>query len=51
MKDKTILSTVAILAVVVLEVTWITTGHNHSSFTLCLGIVAGLAGFTVGRKL
>jgi len=49
-KDKTILSVIAILAVTALEIAWIATGHNHSSLTMCLGIITGLAGYTFGKK-
>ncbi len=48
MKDKTILSLAAIVAVTTLELFWVYMGHNHNSLALAVGVIAALAGYKLG---
>jgi len=51
MKDKTIIVITAIIAVTGLEVYALSQGTNGLALAGAVAIIAGLAGFRVGKKL
>lgn len=49
MKDRTIITCLAISCVCFLETAWIIAGHNHSSLTLAIGTIGTMTGFKIGK--
>jgi len=50
MKDKTIKALAGITGLTILEITALTLGYDGMLFGVVIAAIAGLAGYTIGRK-
>ena len=51
MKDKTLITIIAIISIMILEVIALLQGIDGQIFATVISILAGLGGYTVGRKV
>jgi len=51
MKDKTLITITAIISIVILEIVAMIKGIDGQIFATVISILAGLGGYTVGRKV
>lgn len=48
MKDRMIVALVAICCVSLLAAVWTVMGHNHSTFSMAIGTIGTITGYTFG---
>jgi len=51
MKDKTLITIIAIISIVILEAIALLQGIDGQIFATVISIIAGLGGYTIGRKI
>jgi len=51
MTDKTLITIIAIISIAVLEVIALLKGIDGQIFATVISIIAGLGGYTIGRKI
>jgi len=51
MKDKTLITITAIISIVILEIVAMIKGIDGQIFATVISVLAGLGGYTVGRKI
>ena len=51
MTDKTLITIIAIISIAVLEVIALLKGIDGQIFATVISIIAGLGGYTIGRKV
>lgn len=50
MKDKTLITIIAIISIVILEAIALIQGIDGQIFATVISVIAGLGGYTVGKK-
>jgi len=51
MTDKTLITIIAIISIVILEIVALIQGIDGQIFATVISIIAGLGGYTIGRKV
>ena len=51
MTDKTLITIIAIISIMILEVIALLKGIDGQIFATVISIIAGLGGYTIGRKI
>jgi len=51
MTDKTLITIIAIISIVILEIVALLKGIDGQIFATVISVIAGLGGYTVGRKI
>jgi len=51
MNDKTLITIIAIISIVILEAIALIMGIDGQIFATVISVIAGLGGYTVGRKI
>ena len=49
-ENNIIITLTAMTLIAILEVVWVTAGHNTSSLTLAVGAISGLAGYKLKNR-
>jgi len=51
MADKTLITIIAIISIVILEAIALIQGIDGQIFATVIGVIAGLGGYTIGKKV
>ena len=51
MADKTLITIIAIISVVILEIVALIKGIDGQIFATVISVIAGLGGYTIGKKV